>query len=312
MAITVTHDNLSIECTKAVKCTNKCYIHCFDAENNIIAAFSKIEDFEAFTISGGDWSEPDESAIAEFSYARGRNAIASGYGSTAIGSSVTSSSYHSTALGSSSEATASYSRAEGQYCSATDEHAQAIGIDCTASGAHSFACGKEVTASEDHLFAIGCYNEDLSDSAFEIGRGERNDLLNVFRVTKPGKVEARGDVVANAKDKTPISLQNVNEKLNNYTTNIRALEIGAGNTQIISNVSSAYLIHIKSRALVTLQIGAVVNVYSVYNNGSTFSVAPVAVNQSSNHATLHVNSNNQLFVTNNNNSSAARATIYYL
>lgn len=99
MAITVTHDNTSIECTKAVKCTNKCYIHCLDSNNNLIASFDKIEDFEAFAISGGAWSEPETTEAGNNSSARGNNAIASGVNSTAIGQDVVAGGNNSIAIG---------------------------------------------------------------------------------------------------------------------------------------------------------------------------------------------------------------------
>lgn len=217
MAITVTHDNISIECTKAIKCTNKCFIHCLDADNNIIAAFSKIEDFETFGISGGDWSEPDENAIADYSYARGTYAIASGTSATAIGSTAT--------------ASGSYSRAEGRFCNATAGHAQAIGEGCDAAGKYSFAQGEEVKTSEDYQFATGSYNEDLSDSAFEIGRGENNDPFNIFRVTNAGKVEAAADIVAKAKDNSPVSLVDV-AKLNTTTASLSCNGGAASSTTI--------------------------------------------------------------------------------
>lgn len=54
--ITVTYNDISIECSKALKGSD--YVHLLDSSGRIIAAFEKVKDFSAFTISGGKWTTP--------------------------------------------------------------------------------------------------------------------------------------------------------------------------------------------------------------------------------------------------------------
>ena len=54
--ITVTYNDISIECSKALKGSD--YVHLLDSSSRIIAAFEKVKDFSAFTISGGKWTTP--------------------------------------------------------------------------------------------------------------------------------------------------------------------------------------------------------------------------------------------------------------
>lgn len=54
--ITVTYNDISIECSKALKGSN--YIHLLNSSGLIIAAFENVKDFSAFAISGGEWTTP--------------------------------------------------------------------------------------------------------------------------------------------------------------------------------------------------------------------------------------------------------------
>ena len=90
-------------------------------------------------------------------------------------------------------------------------------------------------------------------------------------------------------------------------------EMAAGTAMAISNATSSKLIYVQLRALITLQIGSVVNVYSVYNHsGSGFQVAPVVLNQSSNHGTVFVNSSGQLCISNGNANNVLRVFVIYV
>lgn len=54
--ITVTYNDVSYECTTALKGAD--YIHLLDADGSCTAAFDGVMDFSAFAISGGDWTTP--------------------------------------------------------------------------------------------------------------------------------------------------------------------------------------------------------------------------------------------------------------
>lgn len=90
-------------------------------------------------------------------------------------------------------------------------------------------------------------------------------------------------------------------------------EMNAGTAMAISNTTSSRIIYVQLRALITLQIGNIVNVYSVYNHsGSGFQVAPVVLNQSSNHGTVFVNSSGQLCISNGNANNVLRVFVVYV
>jgi hypothetical protein len=88
--------------------------------------------------------------------------------------------------------------------------------------------------------------------------------------------------------------------------------VSAGQNYILSNVSSKYNIYITSMCIAILQIGTISNIYTAYNTNSTFNVSKTIANQTSNMATLVVNSSNQLYIANTNTSSAARCIIIYI
>ena len=91
---------------------------------------------------------------------------------------------------------------------------------------------------------------------------------------------------------------------------ITQLNINPSSAKILSNVSSAYSIFVSSRILAILQIGKIVNVYTAYNS-SAFKVAPVIVNQSTNHGKLGTNSSGQLAIWNENSGNVLFCTLIY-
>ena len=58
------------ECAKAVKGSN--FVHLYDEQNNCLLSCEGISSFDGYSISGGDWSEPepteDEMLRADLDY----------------------------------------------------------------------------------------------------------------------------------------------------------------------------------------------------------------------------------------------------
>jgi hypothetical protein len=117
-----------------------------------------------------------------------------------------------TAEGISTEATGKYSHSEGDgttasgYASHSEgNHTTASGAfshaegDCTtASGQSSHAGGNETIAAYNYQTAIGRYNDNKSDTLFEVGNGStESNKSNAFEVYKNGDVNVNGDIKKN-------------------------------------------------------------------------------------------------------------------
>ena len=68
--ITVTAYGEEVRCAKAIKGND--YIHLLNANNELIVSFEGITSFDGYSISGGDWSDPeptnDEMIRADLDY----------------------------------------------------------------------------------------------------------------------------------------------------------------------------------------------------------------------------------------------------
>lgn len=170
-------------------------------------------------------------------------------------------------------------------------------------GYNNATSGLEATTSQ------GAIDEVLS-----VLDSHKKDESNPHKVTKEqiglGNVNNTSDIDKPVSTATQNAIKTAIDALGGLKGH--NFEVAANSNYILSNLTVAYNILIYSRALVVLQIANVANVYSVYNTGSSFLVAPIIVNQSANHGTLNVNSSNQLYVHNSNTSSAVRGLVLYI
>ena len=133
--------------------------------------------------------------------AEGINTIASGYSSHAEGSSTTASGWCSHTEGIFTTASGQISHAEGSSTTASEKFAHAEGCETIASGQCSHAGGYYTIAGYSNQTAIGKYNDNKTDTAFEIGNGTADDARsNALTVDWNGKVWHSGDGQYNVAD----------------------------------------------------------------------------------------------------------------
>jgi hypothetical protein len=114
---------------------------------------------------------------------------------TAEGSNVTASGYTSHGEGSSTEATGNYSHSEGDGTTASGYASHSEGQSTTASGRCSHAGGRGTIAANDCQTVIGKYNNNQTDTLFEIGNGiGRNNESNAFEVYSNGDINLTGQI----------------------------------------------------------------------------------------------------------------------
>jgi len=157
---------------------------------------------DAIDLSISNTTSTEYGATGNYSLAIGYNNIASGEGSVAIGygnranfdyafasgQNTISSGVGSHTEGVLSEAKWDYCHAEGYHCiagtSSGGGSAHAEGIETIASGAASHSSGYNTIAGYDFQFVCGGWNENKSDTYFEIGGGtgstNRNNLFEVY------------------------------------------------------------------------------------------------------------------------------------
>lgn len=132
------------------------------------------------TTASGDVSHAEGSgtqATKTYAHSEGVNTIASGSGSHAEGANTTASGDNSHSEGASNTASGLNSHVGGQGSSAI--------------GTASFVHGTALTATNDSSAMFGKYNEDKSDSIFEIGVGSSSDAKkNALTVSNSGIISA--------------------------------------------------------------------------------------------------------------------------
>ena len=164
-----------------------------------IEAFSHAEGRGSIAAGKASHAEGQSTATGNFSHAEGSGSRATGSSSHAEGTSkasgeVSHAEGRSTALGNGSHAEGYLTTAEGEY-----SHTE--GRYCRATGAYSHAQNNNTSTKYDYQTAIGKYNDNKSDSAFEIGNGTSTlARSNAFRVDWDGNVEAAGDYILDIDD----------------------------------------------------------------------------------------------------------------
>ena len=127
-------------------------------------------------------------ALGERVEATGYASIAEGAGSKAYGA-------YSHAEGWATTASGSYSHAEGMSTNADGTWSHAEGIYCEANGVNSHAQNNYTIAGYKDQTTIGKFNDNQSDTAFEIGNGTSdNARSNALEVDWSGNMEASGDI----------------------------------------------------------------------------------------------------------------------
>lgn len=138
----------------------------------------------------GYWTK----ANGECSHAEGFYAVTNGNYSHAEG-------YQTTASGQGSHAEGSNTRAIGDY-------SLAVGENTSAKGYCSFAGGGSTVANYSNQVVIGKYNDNKTNTLFEVGNGTYDTRTNALEVYKDGKVSG-GDFVAGGvslSSLTPVTL----------------------------------------------------------------------------------------------------------
>jgi hypothetical protein len=148
------------------------------------------------TVAGDETADPTTYsfgfAAGESTKALGRASFAEGNGSIAQGP-------NSHAQGVSSQAIGNNSHAEGCKAIANGENSHAQGYDTRANGLVSFAAGVCTVAGYNHQTVIGRFNDNKSDTLFEIGNGDGTSHdhkypSNAFEVYSDGRVKSYVDL----------------------------------------------------------------------------------------------------------------------
>lgn len=152
--------------------------------------------------------KPD-TTIGTRATAEGKSTEATGNYSHSEGADTTASGLGSHAEGLETMASGSYSHAEGYYTTANGRHSHSEGSETTASGDYSHAEGRSTTASGQcshaggygtiasrySQTAIGKYNDNKTNTLFEIGKGtDDNARSNAFEVYKNGDINLGGAI----------------------------------------------------------------------------------------------------------------------
>lgn len=128
------------------------------------------------------------------SHSEGYGSKAYGLESHAEGESTIASGNMSHAEGDNSVASGSRSHAEGSS-TASGEYAHSEGDETEARGSRSHAQNSNTIAGYNSQTVIGKYNDNQSDTAFEIGNGSSAGRSNALTVDWDGNVDASGSIV---------------------------------------------------------------------------------------------------------------------
>ena len=132
-------------------------------------------------------AEGSGTAIGQYSHAEGFSTVAKVQYTHAEGYETKATKDASHAEGAYTEARGKYSHAEGYRTIADTDYSHAEGWNTQAQGYASHAGGTGTFAGFGNQTAIGQYNDNQTDSLFEIGNGTYTSHSNAFRVTKDGK-----------------------------------------------------------------------------------------------------------------------------
>lgn len=113
-------------------------------------------------------------AKGKYSHAEGDNSVALGNDSHAEGLNCVSFGSGSHSEGGSTQAIGMHAHSEGVNTIAKGDASHAGGSGSIANGTHSFAHGNNVIAAYDNQFVVGRFNNNRSDSIFEVGLGSDN------------------------------------------------------------------------------------------------------------------------------------------
>ena len=133
-------------------------------------------------------AEGSGTAIGQYSHAEGFSTVARVQYTHAEGYETKATKDASHAEGAYTEARGKYSHAEGYRTIADTDYSHAEGWHTYAQGYASHAGGTGTVAGFENQTAIGRYNNNQTDSLFEIGNGTDEVHSNAFRVTEDGKV----------------------------------------------------------------------------------------------------------------------------
>ena len=190
--------------------------------NNAVGAYSHAEGentqaigsaahAEGYSSVEGDYAHSEgynTKAKAMYAHAEGKGAEASGAAAHAEGEATVASGPNSHAEGKGCKATNTNTHAEGTGCRATGvaSHAEGWGSEASGEGSHaenySKASGKYThsngygtEAGYDNQTVVGQYNDNKSDTMFEVGNGSSGTKRsNAFEVYKDGSARVQGDL----------------------------------------------------------------------------------------------------------------------
>ena len=168
-----------------------------EGENNTAKGNCSHAEGSDSTASGdASHAEGSGTAIGRYSHAEGFSTNAKVQYSHAEGYETKATKDASHAEGAYTEARGKYSHAEGYRTIADTDYSHAEGWNTYAQGYASHAGGTGTFAGFGNQTAIGQYNDNQTDSLFEIGNGTSDtNRSNAFRVTKEGDVYSCGDIV---------------------------------------------------------------------------------------------------------------------
>jgi Chaperone of endosialidase len=128
--------------------------------------------------------------IGVFSFASGRNTIASGASSSSMGVGTTASGSFSTSMGFGTTASGSFSTSMGEVTTASGRSSNSMGYFTKASGDYATSMGNNTHAKSTNSLVIGKYNDtSFTNRLFEIGNGTAyNARANAVTVLDNGNV----------------------------------------------------------------------------------------------------------------------------
>ena len=153
-----------------------------------------------------------DTTIGTTSFAEGNSTTASGSSSHAEGGYTTASGMMSHASGNGTTASGDFSTATGFATQATGLHSFTGGLNSIASQQCSFAYGNNVTSSYANKAVFGIYNDDKSDTLFEVGIGTSSaDKKNAFEVVNDGTIRTLNGIFSKLSDNYSILDGNADE-----------------------------------------------------------------------------------------------------
>lgn len=145
---------------------------------------------------------------ARYNVAIGDRTLAEGSASVAMGKYTTAYGDYSHSEGEKTKASGAYSHAEGSNTRAIGDYSLSVGENTSAKGYCSFAGGGSTVANYSNQVVIGKYNDNKTNTLFEVGNGVYDNRTNALEVYKDGTVSG-GDFVAGGvslSSLTPVTL----------------------------------------------------------------------------------------------------------